>query len=55
MNEHFEFLEELRESGVTNMFGALPYLMEEFPELTRQQANDILSNWMKSKWRSVET
>ena len=28
--EHKEFLDELRESGVTNMFGAVPYLQEEY-------------------------
>jgi hypothetical protein len=30
MNEYFEYLEELRQSGVTNMFGASSYLMREF-------------------------
>ena len=29
-SEVFEYLDALRESGVTNMFGATPYLMEEF-------------------------
>ena len=28
--EYYVFLEELRQSGVTNMFGATPYLREEF-------------------------
>ena len=27
---YFAFLDELKESGVTNMFGAVPYLMDEF-------------------------
>jgi hypothetical protein len=30
--KHFDFLEKLRQSGVTNMFGAGPCLYEEFPE-----------------------
>ena len=29
---YFEFLNELRESGTTNMFGAGPHLENEFPE-----------------------
>lgn len=46
--EHKKFLDELRESGVTNMFGARPYLQEAFPELTEQEARIILSEWMMS-------
>lgn len=46
--EHKEYLDDLRESGVTNMFGARPYLMKEFPELTSGEAGDILKEWMNS-------
>ena len=46
--EYFEFLNELRESGITNMFGAAPFLEDEFPELNRQEARAELSAWMKS-------
>lgn len=46
--EHKEFLDELRESGVTNMFGAAPYLIEEFPELTKVEARTIVSEWMRT-------
>lgn len=46
--EHKEFLDELRESGETNMFGALPYLMNEFPELTKKEARAILNEWMET-------
>ena len=28
--EHIDFLDELRESGDTNMFGAQPYIVDEF-------------------------
>lgn len=41
------FLDELRESGVTNMFGAAPYIVEEFG-VTRQEAKDLLLNWMQT-------
>ena len=45
---HLEFLDNLRESGVTNMFGARPYILEEYPELSRNEAQDILTYWMKT-------
>ena len=44
--EYFAFLEDLRQSGITNMFGAAPYLRKEWPELTRTEARDILLSWM---------
>lgn len=46
--EYFMFLDELRISGITNMFGAGPFLEDEFPELNRQEAQDVVLKWMKS-------
>lgn len=46
-DEHLQFLDELRKSGVTNMFGAVPYLMERFT-VGRYEAKDILSYWVKT-------
>lgn len=45
MNEYFEYLDLLRESGVTNMFGAGPYLEQAFG-LNRREARSILAEWM---------
>jgi hypothetical protein len=45
--EVFEFLDELRDSGVTNMFGASPYIIASFPELKRQE-HQYLSKWMST-------
>ena len=45
--EYFNFLVDLRESGVTNMWGAGPYLEDEF-NLTKQEAKDVLLAWIKS-------
>lgn len=45
--KYCDYLEELRQSGVTNMFGAVPYLMERFG-LERSEAKQILSNWMET-------
>ena len=47
-DEHLSYLHDLRNSGIINMFGAVPYIQEEFPELTKSQARDILSYWMKT-------
>jgi hypothetical protein len=46
--EHLNYLDELRESGATNMFGARPYLMREFPLLDNDEAGMVLSYWMRS-------
>jgi len=45
--EVFDFLNDLRESGETNMYGARPYLVEEF-DMDRREAGDWLQKWMKS-------
>jgi hypothetical protein len=45
-DEHLEYLDDLRESGVTNMFGAGAYLREDFPDLSRAEASEILQYWM---------
>ena len=42
-----DFLISLRDSGVTNMYGAAPYLEKEFG-LNRKEAIEILANWMRS-------
>jgi hypothetical protein len=44
--EYFDYLEVLRDSGVTNMFGAAPYLQEAF-DLTKSEARAILLEWMQ--------
>ena len=46
-NKYWIYLEELRKSGVTNMYGAGPYLEETF-DLTRREANKILGDWMRN-------
>lgn len=47
-NDHLAFLDDLRDSGATNMFGARKYIYEEFPELSKEQAGEVLSYWMKT-------
>jgi hypothetical protein len=45
--EHLEYLDALRDSGATNMFGAAPYLQEEFA-LSKAEARSILGEWMRT-------
>ena len=45
-NKYWLYLENLRRSGVTNMYGAAPYLMKEF-DLDSYVATLILGDWMK--------
>jgi hypothetical protein len=47
MEQYYNYLNELRDSGKTNMFGASSYLQDEF-DLSRYEAKDILMSWMKS-------
>ena len=47
-NKYWLFLEQLRRSGVTNMYGAVPHLMVAFDGLTRQEATQILADWMRN-------
>ena len=45
--EAFRYLDRLRESGITNMFGARPYL-ERDQGLSSDDARTVLSSWMKT-------
>ena len=45
--EHLLYLDELRESGETNMFGATSYIVDEF-EVKKDLARKILQYWMES-------
>ena len=47
LKEYFDFLDELRESAVTNMWAASPYLADEF-ELPIKDASKILGGWMQT-------
>ena len=43
--KEFLYLNRLRESGATNMYGAAPYLQAEF-DMTRGEAKQVLLDWM---------
>jgi hypothetical protein len=42
-----DYLDELRESGVTNMFGAGSFVADAFG-LSRKEASAVLSYWMQT-------
>lgn len=44
-NKYWLYLEQLRKSGVVNMYGSAPYLMDTF-DLTQKEAVSIVSDWM---------
>lgn len=43
----FQYLNDLRESGATNMFGAHPYIQDEF-DMDSKEAKGLLSLWMEN-------
>ena len=44
--EYYKTLEGIRRTGVVNMFGAAPVLNECYPDLTKNEARDILCSWI---------
>lgn len=47
LEDYFVFLDELRNSGITNMYGSAPYLAEEF-FLDKKTAQEVVARWMET-------
>jgi len=47
-DDHLKYLDNLRESGVTNMWGAGTFILKEFPALTEPESRAVCSYWMKT-------
>lgn len=45
--EHLDYLDELRNSGITNMFGATPFIQKAFG-LKEKKSQQILVYWMET-------
>lgn len=45
--EVFEYLDELRDSGITNMYGATPYIQDAF-DMDKTTARAHLKRWMET-------
>ena len=55
MNEdHRQFLNDLRESGIVNMFGSMTYVRDQFG-LSKAEATTIVLEWMKTFRKHNET
>lgn len=46
-DEVFVYLDDLRESGITNMWGAGPYIQTEF-EIDNIEARELVLEWMET-------
>lgn len=46
-NKHLVFLDELRKSGVTNMFGSAPYVQAAF-RMPREKASATVAYWIQT-------
>ncbi|KKM07857.1 hypothetical protein LCGC14_1729730 [marine sediment metagenome] len=47
-DDMLEFLDDLRDSAVTNMYAARPYIMDEYYMLSKQEASELLRYWQKT-------
>lgn len=47
LTEMFKFLDDLRSGGQTNMYGAGPFLRDEFG-LSKAESHQALDLWMKT-------
>tara|TARA_R100001591_G_scaffold38898_1_gene50320 strand:+ start:247 stop:462 length:216 start_codon:yes stop_codon:yes gene_type:complete len=49
--DYYQYLEDLRDSGVVNMYGARPYLAEYMEEVSPNSVVSpatVLASWMKN-------
>jgi hypothetical protein len=46
-SEYFDYLVKLRDSGITNMWGAAPYVASKFG-VSKQESEQILFDWIGS-------
>ena len=45
--EYYQYLESLRQSGVTNMYGSAPYLAKAYA-LSSGEATNVVVSWMEN-------
>jgi hypothetical protein len=46
-SDHFEYLDELRDSGRTNMYGAARYLVDEM-EVPEAKSHKYVIHWLET-------
>ena len=47
------YLDDVRDSGMINMFGAASYVRDEFG-LSKKESRAVLSYWMQNAWVTTE-
>ena len=52
-NEIFLYLEDLLDSNITNMYGAVPYIVSLF-KISKYDASKVLKEWMKKGKIEIE-
>lgn len=53
-SKHMIFLEDLRQSGQTNMFGAVPFIQLKF-KIDETKSRDILLFWLDNYNELIES
>lgn len=48
LDEHLEYLDNLKVSGETNVFVFRIHLKEAYPKLTREEAREIVIYWIET-------
>ena len=48
---YFKYLTELEDWGVKDMAATAPYLVQQFPELTFEDARKVLREWSATKYQ----
>jgi len=49
----FKYLFEIQESGITNMFGAIPYIRRKFNGMGDEECKFVLLKWM-TEWEEIK-
>ena len=44
--EYYKTLEDIRRTGVVNMWGAAPYLQACYTDMSEQKSRDVLLSWI---------
>lgn len=55
IDEYIKYLDNLQKSGDVNMFGARPYLVANFPELTRDESLKVMKYYFTGDWVKGES
>lgn len=49
--KYYKYLTELEDWGVKDMAASAPYLVQQFPELTLEDARKVLREWSATRYQ----